>query len=92
MLSIRRIPFCRIQCGEVQVRGGWMHLADEGYPDLWTPLTWLETKTPEGKLNDAQINRHEELRAWGERIEVVTNAKQASELIDALTMDFRRIS
>jgi hypothetical protein len=92
MLSIRRIPFCRIQCGEVQVRGGWMHLADEGYPDIWTPLTWLETKTPEGALNDAQIKRHEELRAWGERIEVVRDAKETCRAIDSLMGKIRRPS
>lgn len=83
-LRAKRIPCARVHCGKVKVRGGWMQLAESGYPDLWTPLTWLETKTPVGELEDSQIERHDELRRWGERIEVVTSADEARQIIGSL--------
>lgn len=84
MLTVRRVPFCRVHCGKVRVKGGWMELAEEGYPDFWTSLTWLETKTPRGKLSSAQKKKHAELRGWGELIYVVQNAREASSVIDSL--------
>ena len=50
----------RVQCGQVLVRGGVMHLARPGTSDLitWLPgtgrLFCIETKTPEGKLSKEQ--------------------------------------
>lgn len=58
----------RIQSGLLRVRGGWMHLASKGTPDLlikWPVYGWIETKTEEGALNDAQKKWHEDARRCG---------------------------
>ena len=53
----------RIQCGQVKVKGGWLHGAPNGTADLMIPVTlsavapailWLETKTREGQLSEEQ--------------------------------------
>lgn len=60
----------RIQCGRWKVRGGWMWGAEEGTPDTWLPvmiqglskaILWLEFKTIDGKLRQAQITFRDEL-------------------------------
>ncbi len=33
-----------MQTGQVKVKGGWMHLAGEGTPDIVTPYGWIEVK------------------------------------------------
>lgn len=68
----------RVQAGLVRVRGGWMHLAPKGTPDLYV-VAWgfLETKTDEGALSPAQKKMHAELRARGERVAVVRTASDA---------------
>lgn len=64
----------RINSGKVKVNGGWMHLAQKGFPDTLVmkpgrPKTaggsggitgFLETKTDIGKLNEDQKAWH----AW----------------------------
>ena len=61
----------RIQCGRWRVRGGWMHGAEPGTPDLQVPvmiqgmskaILWCETKAPDGKLSDRQKNFRDALR------------------------------
>lgn len=53
----------RIQCGRWKVRGGWMHGAVNGTPDLQVPvllqgvskaLLWVETKQAGGKMSEDQ--------------------------------------
>jgi hypothetical protein len=81
MLKSHRIPFIRVQCGRVKVKRGWMYLAEEGYPDIWTALGFLECKTPKGKLSDAQKRIHSQLRHWGLRVEVVQDAEEAKRVV-----------
>jgi hypothetical protein len=57
----------RINSGKVKVNGGWMHLAQKGFPDtlVMKPgkpgvVGFLETKTDVGHLNEWQIAWH----AW----------------------------
>src|ERR1700733_9727344 len=54
----------RIQCGRWKVRGGWMHGAEPGTPDLQVPvmiqgmskgLLWLECKQNGGTLRAEQV-------------------------------------
>lgn len=68
----------RVQSGKVQVRGGWMQLAQPGTPDLYVAgFGFLETKTPEGKLSAAQKFMHSKLRFAGERVEVALTPSEA---------------
>lgn len=72
----------RVHSGKVKVRGGWMQLADPGTPDhhVMSPngqSTWLETKTPVGKLNEAQLAWHERAKRNGHRVKVVRSAAEA---------------
>ena len=72
----------RIHSGKVKVRGGWMQLADPGTPDhhVMSPngvSTWLETKTPIGKLNEAQVAWHERAKKLGHRVMVVRSPEEA---------------
>ncbi len=71
------IPCIRVQSGKVKVRGGWMQLADEGTPDLWTPWGWLEVKTAGGLLRPAQESWRERMARWGVRVATVTSARAA---------------
>lgn len=59
-----------------------MQLAEEGTPDhvVSSPnglTTWLETKTPIGKLNDAQKTWHERAKRNGHRVAVVRTPAEA---------------
>jgi hypothetical protein len=72
----------RTNSGRVPVRGGWMHLAPEGTPDLRVVgRTWLETKTDKGKLSEAQKRMHARLTAAGERVAVVRSVAEALEAV-----------
>jgi hypothetical protein len=72
----------RTNSGRVPVRGGWMHLAPEGTPDLRVVgRTWLETKTDKGKLSEAQKRMHARLIAAGERVAVVRSVAEALEAV-----------
>lgn len=59
----------RIQCGRVRVRGGWMHGAKEGTPDLLVPIdgraVFFEVKLPGEHATTEQLVRHDELRRHG---------------------------
>ena len=46
----------RIQAGQHRVRGGVLHCASPGTPDLFCPALglWLEVKTPTGRLEASQ--------------------------------------
>ena len=71
----------RIQCGKVKVRGGWMQLAPPGFPDRWTELGFLETKTLTGKLGADQVKCHDRLRDRGHRVAVVRSASEAVKVV-----------
>ena len=76
----------RVHSGKVKVRGGWMQLADPGTPDhhVMSPggvSTWLETKTPVGKLNAAQKAWHERAKRNGHRVKVVRTPAEALQAV-----------
>ena len=71
----------RVQSGKVKVRGGWMRLASEGTPDLWTSLGWLECKTEKGLLSDEQIAWHARARDAGVNVAVVRSAADAVRIV-----------
>lgn len=81
VLKLEGVPFIRIQCGIVKVRRGWMHLAEEGYPDWWTALGFIESKTEKGKLSKVQLAVHQMLRHWGHRVEVAHGAAEVLKLL-----------
>lgn len=72
----------RVHSGKVKVRGGWMQLADPGTPDHHVVASfgvsgWLETKTPVGKLSEAQKRWHARARSLGQRVNVVRSVEEA---------------
>lgn len=68
----------RVQSGQVRVRGGWMHLAPKGTPDLYVVgWGWLETKTEDGKLSPEQERMHALIGGAGELITVVRSVAEA---------------
>lgn len=78
----------RVHSGKVKVRGGWMQLADPGTPDhvCCSPnglTTWLETKTPVGKLSPAQVAWHERAKRNGHRVAVVRSPAEALKAVSA---------
>jgi hypothetical protein len=75
--SINAIPGCvarRQHAGRVKVRGGWMHLGAEGWPDILAivrgRVLMIETKVPGGQPSPAQIACHARLRACGAQVEI----------------------
>ena len=75
------VPVERVQTGMVRVRGGWMHLANDGTPDLWTPLGWLEVKRPGEEPDPEQKQWHARAEAWGVRVAVVTSVREAVDVV-----------
>jgi hypothetical protein len=71
----------RIQSGKVRVRGGYMHLASEGTPDLFVAFRgatgFLEVKTREGERRTAQAEWHERAHKHGVRVAVVRSVEEA---------------
>jgi hypothetical protein len=68
----------RIQCGRVKVRGGWMHLAPTGTPDLYVlGWGWLETKMDKTKPSPDQLAMHDRIRRAGELVAVVRTPAEA---------------
>lgn len=63
---------------------------DPGMPDriVMLPggvLVWVETKKPRGgRVSKLQRLRHEQLRALGQRVEVVWTKEQADRLVSSL--------
>lgn len=72
----------RVHCGAVRVRGGYMHLAPTGTPDLYViGWGWLETKTPEGELSKEQIAMHARIKEAGERVAVAVDPVETVRLV-----------
>lgn len=68
----------RIQSGRVRVKGGWMHLAPTGTPDLYVVgWGWLETKLENTKPSAEQLRMHARLRSAGERVEIIRTPSEA---------------
>lgn len=76
LLDLYQIPYYRIHCGLVKVKGGWMHNADAGWPDYGVPLpkgrtVYFETKSEKGVLSESQRNCHKMLAKLGHKVIVV---------------------
>lgn len=71
----------RIQSGKVRVRGGWMHLAEPGTPDIGCMVRGLsvffEAKAPRGVLSDEQLRWHERARRAGAIVVVIRKPSTA---------------
>lgn len=72
----------RLQSGKVQVRGGWMHLCEEGTPDRYVMAPhglsfFAETKTEIGKLSPAQKAWHMKASRLGHLVFVVRDEESA---------------
>lgn len=72
LAAINQVPQAfalRVLSGRVQVRGGWVHGAEEGTADIvggfYGRVFAVETKTPEGRFTDAQIRFLERIEAQG---------------------------
>lgn len=71
----------RVHSGRVRVRGGYMQLAPNGTPDLWTSEGWIEVKRPGEKREPEQVKWHEEAARRGVNVGVADSVKSAVELV-----------
>lgn len=71
------VPCERVQAGQHKVRGGYMHCASNGTPDLWTALGWIEVKKPGEDLSEDQRKWHEAAKRFGVRVAVVHSVQDA---------------
>lgn len=73
----------RIQSGEHRVRGGYLHCASPGTPDLFLPALgiWLEVKLPNGRLEASQELWHARARSEGIPVFVVRSVAQAVNVV-----------
>ncbi len=72
----------RVHSGAVQKGPHWIRMADEGTPDLCVLTTgarvvFCETKTPVGKLSEAQKRWHAAALERGHRVAVVRSVAEA---------------
>ena len=69
----------RVQAGVHRVKGGVLHCAEPGTPDLHLPAlgAWLEIKTPKGALEDSQVAWHRRATREGVKVAVVRSVSEA---------------
>lgn len=68
----------RVQAGIHRVRGGTLHCAEPGTPDLCLPaLGWLEVKTQGGALEASQVAWHQRATREGVKFAVVRTVADA---------------
>ena len=72
-----------VQSGQVKVRGGWMHLAPPGTPDIFVlvppvgHLLGLEVKTAKTKERPSQVTWAEGARRLGVTVQTVRSPAEA---------------
>lgn len=72
----------RVQCGIIPLRhGGYLHLASNGCPDIWTKLGFVEVKD-QTDLSPEQVAWHEKARNNGVRVAVARSKDEALQIID----------
>ena len=72
----------RVQAGIHRVRGGTLHCAEPGTPDLCLPaLGFLEVKTDAGELSPVQLAWHARAAREGVRVAVVRSAAEAVRVV-----------
>lgn len=69
----------RVQTGQHRVRGGVLHCAEPGTPDLFCPALhlWLEVKTPTGERLATQVAWHSRAAREGVKVAVVRSVSEA---------------
>ena len=68
----------RVQAGTHRVRGGMLHCAEPGTPDLHLPgLGWLEVKTKAGEPSPFQLAWHDRAAQNHVRVAVVRSVSEA---------------
>lgn len=84
LAQVYGVAAIRVQSGRVRARGGYVHAAPPGTPDLLLEMfrtSMLEIKTSSGRLSLVQENRHAELEQRGVRIAVVRSVAGALEVV-----------
>ena len=72
----------RVQAGRHRVKGGYLHCAEAGTPDLWTPHGWLEVKRDDKqKPRTSQELWHARARREGVRVALVSSPREAVEVV-----------
>lgn len=85
LLRRLRVPFMRVNSGVAFRRGHRIRLAPEGTPDwyLYRGGLWVEWKRPGIEPAPNQVRRHAEIRDAGDRVVVVSSAREVLDLIGA---------
>jgi hypothetical protein len=78
-LAVLGVWVIRVQAGIHRVRGGTLHCAESGTPDLMLPAlgAWLEVKTQGGALEASQVAWHQRATREGVRVAVVRSVAEA---------------
>lgn len=75
----------RIHSGTVRVRGGWMHLAEPGTPDIGCTVRGLaiffECKTAKGLVSEEQLAWHARARRAGAVVCVIRKPSAAVDVV-----------
>jgi len=72
----------RVQAGIHRVRGGTLHCAEPGTPDLCLPgLGWLEVKAQGGALEASQVAWHQRATREGVNVAVVRSVSEAVQVV-----------
>lgn len=78
----------RIHSGKVKVRGGWMHLAEPGTPDIGVCVrglaVYFECKAAKGSVSDEQLTWHARARRAGALVFVIRKPSAAVEEVRKL--------
>lgn len=69
----------RIASGTINVGKRWIRMSEPGTPDISLPGlgSWLEIKTPTGKLSEVQKEWHAKAAAEGVNVATVRSVKEA---------------
>jgi hypothetical protein len=87
---------CRLQSGRVRVKGGWMHLAPTGSPDIIGGLRGsgrifgIEVKGPKGRQSDGQEETERRWLAAGLLYWVCRDVTEAVEMVQRAAKEKRR--
>lgn len=86
--ALNRVPDVaayRMNSGVVPTRGGFMHGAPAGTPDILAIVlghaVWIETKTPVGELSETQKTEHRRLQRLGHLVFVARSSHEAVEFV-----------
>ena len=86
--SIPGVVAYRIHSGKVKVRGGWMHLAEPGAPDIGACVKGLavffECKDAKGLVSEEQLAWHGRARRAGALVFVIRKPSAAVEEVRKL--------